>query len=137
MNRISQARLLRSIIERAVQSLDDTTALEASNLHPKWEANISYEAKTRVCYNDVLYTVLQSHTSQSDWTPDAAPSLYAKVLIPDTDLIPEWEQPDSTNPYMKGDKVKHNSKSWISTIDNNVWEPGVYGWEEVDTSESF
>ena len=39
------------------------------------------------------------------------------------------EQPDSTNPYSKGDKVTHNGKMWVSTIDNNVWEPGVYGWE--------
>ena len=42
-------------------------------------------------------------------------------------MIPEWEQPESTNPYMKGDKVKHNDKTWVSDIDNNVWEPGVYG----------
>ena len=45
--------------------------------------------------------------------------------------VPEWEQPDSTNPYAKGDKVTHNGKTWISTADGNVWEPGVYGWEEV------
>ena len=41
------------------------------------------------------------------------------------------EQAESTNPYAKGDKVTHNGKTWISTTDNNVWEPGVYGWEEV------
>lgn len=70
-------------------------------------------------------------TSQEAWTPPDAPSLFAKVLIPDTDTIPEWEQPDSTNPYAKGDKVTHNGKTWISTADGNVWEPGVYGWEEV------
>ena len=43
-------------------------------------------------------------------------------------------QPDSTNPYAKGDKVTHNGKTWQSTTDNNVWEPGVYGWEEVHTN---
>lgn len=32
---------------------------------------------------------------------------------------------------MTGDKVRHNDKVWISIIDNNVWEPGVYGWNEV------
>ena len=26
-------------------------------------------------------------------------------------------------------------KTWISDIDNNVWEPGVYGWTELDTTE--
>ena len=64
--------------------------------------------------------------------PDAAPSLYAKVLIPDPDVIPEWEQPESTNPYTKGDKVTHNEKTWVSDVDNNSWEPGVYGWSEAD-----
>ena len=65
------------------------------------------------------------------WEPDIAPSLWAKVLIPDGTVIPEWEQPDSTNPYMTGDKVTHNWKTWVSIVDNNVWEPSVYGWEEI------
>lgn len=85
----------------------------------------------RVLYNDILCKVLTDHTSQADWTPDAAPSLFAKVLIPDKNVIPEWEQPESTNPYNKEDKVTHNGKTWRSTIDGNVWEPGVYGWEEI------
>lgn len=53
------------------------------------------------------------------------------ITVPDTEKIPEWEQPGSTNPYAKGDKVMHNGKTWQSTTDNNVWEPGVYGWEEM------
>lgn len=75
--------------------------------------------------------MLVQHVSQPDWTPAAAPSLFAKVLIPDPEVIPEWEQPDSTNPYHTGDKVRHNEKLWICTVDNNVWEPGVYGWDEI------
>ncbi|MBP3305258.1 MAG: chitinase, partial [Oscillospiraceae bacterium] len=82
-------------------------------------------------YDGALYKCLQAHTSQPDWTPTAAPSLWAKVLIPDPGTIPEWEQPDSTNPYMAGDKVTHNGKTWVSDIDNNVWAPGAYGWTEV------
>ena len=84
-------------------------------------------------YDEILYKYLQNHTAQASWTPTDAPSLWAKVLIPTPAEIPEWEQPESTNPYMKGDKVKHNGKTWESTIDNNVWEPGVYGWGEVTT----
>ena len=64
--------------------------------------------------------------------PDTTPSLFAKVLIPDPETIPEWEQPDSTNPYNAGDKVSHNGKTWVSDIDNNVWEPGVYGWTKIE-----
>ena len=77
-----------------------------------------------------LYKVLTVHASQDDWTPDDAPSLFAIVLIPDETIIPEWQQPDSINPYMKDNKVTHNGKTWVSDIDNNVWEPGVYSWTE-------
>lgn len=109
----------------------DEQAYEVPALYPMWKEGISYAAGERVTYDGILYKVLTAHTSQGTWTPDAAPSLFAKVLIPDANVIPEWEQPDSTNPYMNGDKVAHNEKTWVSIVDNNVWEPGVYGWEEV------
>lgn len=125
------ATKLRPLIEQAAQSLDDTTALEAVELFPAWKTDTSYTKGQRVRYGGILYVILQDHVSQDSWTPDAAPSLFANVLIPDPDVIPDWQQPDSTNPYSKGDKVQHNGKTWVSTVDNNVWEPGVYGWQEV------
>ena len=39
--------------------------------------------------------------------------------------------PDSTNPYIKGDKVMHNNKVWESQVDNNTWEPDVIGTETL------
>jgi len=132
MTFIELAQKLRGYIEKAAMSLDDTDALDAVQLYPSWKNNHEYDTVgERVRYDGILYKVLQPHTSQSAWTPPAAPSLFAKVLIPDPDAIPEWEQPDSTNPYMKGDKVTHNGKTWVSDVDSNVWEPGVYGWTEV------
>ena len=131
MNLIKLAQKLRPIIEKASQSLDDSTALEAVTLFPKWSLSIDYSVGDKVRYNDVLYKCITSHTSQDTWTPTDSPSLWAKVLIPDETVISEWEQPDSTNPYMTGDKVTHNGKTWVSTIDNNVWEPSVYGWKEI------
>ena len=97
MTLLELAYKLRPYIEKAAQSLDDTSALEAPNLFPKWAEGVVYTTGMRVRYNEVLYSVLQDHTSQADWTPAAAPSLFAKVLIPDENVIPEWEQPDSTN----------------------------------------
>ena len=114
------------------ESATDEQALSVSVLYPAWRSGVDYAAGSRVLYNDVLYKVLQAHTSQDDWPPDFAPSLFAMVLIPDETAIPEWEQPDSTNPYSAGDKVTHNGKTWVSDIDNNVWEPGVYGWTEIE-----
>ena len=109
----------------------DEMSLQVPNLYPTWKVETNYSVDDRVLYNGVLYKVLQEHTSQADWTPNVAPSLFTKVLIPDENVIPEWEQPDSTNPYMTGDKVSHNGKTWVSTVDNNVWEPSVYGWETI------
>lgn len=126
-----RAHQLRSAIEVAAESFDDSTALEYPELVQPWQPGADYTADQRANYGGTLYKCLTAHTSQDDWTPDAAPSLWAKVLIPDPDVIPAWEQPDSTNPYMAGDKVTHNGKMWVSGIDNNVWTPGEFGWTEV------
>lgn len=132
MSYYENAKRLRPYIEKAATSLDDTDALNAVELYPEWKSDTLYDVDQRLRYGGVLYRVLQDHTSQNDWTPDVATSLFSQVLIPDPDAIPEWVQPDSTNPYMLGDKVTHNGKTWENTIDNNVWEPGVYGWNEVN-----
>lgn len=110
----------------------DEMSLEVPNLYPAWKEGANYKTGERVLYNDTLYKVLQGHTSQTTWTPADTPSLYAKVLIPDENVIPAWEQPDSTNAYMTGDKVTHNGSTWISDVDNNVWEPGAYGWTKIE-----
>lgn len=111
----------------------DEQAIDAAAVYPTWREGVAYVTGERVRYNEILYKVLQDHTSQTTWTPESAPSLFAKVLISDTETIPEWIQPDSTNPYQTGDKVTHNGTTWISTIDNNVWEPGAYGWTKVES----
>lgn len=79
-------------------------------------------------YGGKLYKVLQAHEGQTAWTPKDAPSLFGEVLAVEG-VVAEWVQPGSTNAYMRGDKVTHGGQTWISTCDNNVWEPGVYGWE--------
>lgn len=126
----------RKAIVKSSSSLEDETAIDVPMLFPRWTADIELTAQTRICGDDgQLYTVLQTHTTQEDWKPSETPSLFARVLIPDPEVIYEWEQPESTNPYMLGDKVRHNGKIWISLIDNNIWEPGAIGtetlWEEI------
>ena len=127
----SQAEKYRQLINKAADTLTDEEAVYAPMIFERWEPDKDYDVGKRVCHNDKLYKVLIQHTSQATWTPDVSPSLFAEVLIPDPSVIPEWVQPSSTNPYMKDDKVRHNEKIWISTADYNVWEPGVYGWEEI------
>lgn len=132
-----KARRLRATIEILAENLDDEAASSAAELFPNWSVGTKYEKDERVRYNGVLYKVLQSHTSQGDWTPDTAFSLFARVLIPDPDVIPVWEQPDSTNPYMKGNKVHYPTADdgiYESTVDNNVRSPADYpdGWKIVE-----
>jgi len=126
----TKVNTLRSLIEKSATSLDDEDALKGAELFPKWAESEVYEIGDRVRYEDILYKCLIAHTSQSDWIPIDAPSLWVRVLIPDPEVIPEWEQPDSTNPYMKGDKVRHIDKVWVSDIDYNVYEPPTM-WSEV------
>lgn len=130
MTLLELARKLRPYIEKAAASLTDEDALEAVNLFPNWKSATTYAKDVRVTFEGVLYKCLQAHTSQDAWTPIAAASLWAKVLIPDENVIPEWEQPDSTNAYMTGDKVTFEGHVYESAINNNIWSPSAYpaGW---------
>ena len=133
---VDKAKELKAAIDNVAANATDEIAVKSAILYEEWNGNSkTYKEGQRLNYGGSLYKVLQAHTSQDDWAPDVAPSLFAKVLIPNANVIPEWEQPDSTNPYMTGDKVTHNGKTWESLVDNNVWEPGATGteslWKEV------
>lgn len=129
----SRAMSLRPIIEKAAAvGLDDQEALEAVELFAAWSSESrDYQAGDRVRYGGTLYKCLQAHISQEAWTPTAAPSLWVRVDDPGEEW-PEWIQPTgATEAYARGAKVSHDSKHWISNTENNVWEPGVYGWDEA------
>mgnify|MGYP002520557070 CR=1 FL=1 len=131
---MTKAELIE-VLRQFRETASDEDALKAVALYTEWAADTDYTVDQRIRYEDVLYKCLQAHTSQEQWKPVDAPSLWTKVLIPTPGEIPEWEQPSSTNGYAKGDKVKHNSKTWESLVDNNVWEPGITGteslWKEI------
>lgn len=128
MSVVDRARELRKVIESMSTQLSDEEALTVRELFPIWESEKNYSVGDRIRYNDTLYKCVQAHTSQSGWTPDITPALWVVVSL---DEYPEWVQPIGVqDAYNKGDKVSHNDKHWISTIDVNVWEPGVYGWDE-------
>ena len=127
----------KSLLQPILGVLSDEKAIEFTDLYPEWNSGTPYIIDTRVSYNGVLYKCITEHISTDEWTPDIAKSLWANVLTSTSeDVINPWVQPDSTNPYGMGDKVAHNDKVWESVTDNNVWEPGVYGWEEVIEEET-
>lgn len=124
-----KAKQLRALIETLAITLDDATALTGVELFPAWATDTAYAVGDRVQYNGVLYKCVQAHTSQADWMPDATPALWVIVSVEEW---PEWIQPTGAHDaYDKDAKVSHNGKHWKSTMDANVYEPGVYGWEEV------
>ena len=127
---MAEAEAIRAGIDGLAQGQNDEKLVDNKAAFPWWNGDrVNYLTGMLVQYGENLYRVVQSHISQSDWTPDKTPALFTKIS---TEEFPEWVQPTGAqDAYMSGDKVTHNSKHWISTADNNVWEPGVYGWDEV------
>lgn len=140
MDQVYIAKQVNRALQMMAQSLNlqDTNAMEIADIYEAYSVGKTYPTGYIFKYGvnadgeTQLYTVLQEHTSQEDWKPDATPSLYKAIGFTD-DGVSVWTQPlGATDAYMKGDVVEHNGTLWISTIDSNVWEPGVYGWEEKE-----
>lgn len=126
-----------TLAQMQAAKLDDGDALKVAALFPEWQVGVAkYAAGERVMRNGTLYRCLQDHAPQADWAPEDATSLWAKVLPGQSGTaVGEWAQPTGAqDAYAKGDRVTHNGKTWESTVDANVWEPGAAGitqWTEV------
>jgi hypothetical protein len=121
-----------ALLTELAPTLTDEQAVTVLSVYPEWSADGSYSADDRVRYSDGFYRCLQAHDAQESWNPAASASLWSAII--DATVLPIgeyplWQQPSSTNPYMEGDKVTFNGSVWTSVIDNNVWAPGVFGWE--------
>lgn len=129
---LEQAQEIRAVMDGITAAMTDEQAAKSAALFPLWEVSKVYQTGERLKYHDELYKVLQPHTSQADWPPDAAVSLYVKISDP-AEEWPVWVQPlGAHDAYPKGAKVSHKGKRWVSAVDANTWEPGVYGWEEAE-----
>ena len=120
-----------AIIADISDILTDEQAETMPSIYPEWTPETEYAVGKRVRYDDKLYRCVQAHTSQEGWEPPVTPALWTRTAAEGE--IPEWVQPTGAHDaYAKGDKVTHDGKTWESTYDGaNVWEPGVYGWDEV------
>lgn len=131
MTELSRATSIAFVTMAESGQIDDVTAAENVSQFNPWAYPVKYTVGNIRRYGSELYRCIQAHTSQSDWTPDAAVSLWVKIGDP-AEEWPEWSQPvGAHDAYEKDAKVSHNGKHWTSDIDANVWEPGVYGWTEV------
>lgn len=124
---IDQAKEIRSLTVSAAYKLSDEDSFYSAILFDFWQKDIEVTLGSKLRYNDKLYKVVQGHTTQEGWEPDITPALFTE--IPEPGQIPIWKQPLGVqDAYQKGDKVMHLDRAWESVEDNNVWEPGVYGW---------
>lgn len=115
----------------ALAKLPDETAVDVTVLFEQWQPDRDYTAGDRVRDGEKLYRVVQTHHSQANWRPVNTPALFTEIAKPGE--IPVWKQPTGAqDAYQSGDKVHYPDKDgpvWVSTVENNVWQPGVYGWE--------
>lgn len=123
--------VLREKLDTIATALPDDIAVEYPDLYPVWMEGMALKAGARIQHEGGLYRVQQAHTAQSDWTPDTAQSLFSRINAPGE--IPAWVTGQS---YAKDTQVTHGGKTWLSMVDNNVWEPGAAGigdtiWREV------
>lgn len=129
---VEQAQAIRAGMQALARTAPDAVILaQPMAVYDEWSAeSMEYVLNDIRQYNGLLYRCVQAHTSQATWTPEAAASLWTRIADPAQEW-PEWIQPTGAhNAYAKGTKVSHNGKHWISDVDANVWEPGVYGWTE-------
>ena len=131
LQRTEQTNSIAFVTLAEAGTIDAVTAGEHMALFTPWAYPANYSAGQLRGYQGKLYKCLLAHTSQDDWAPDAASSLWVSVSDP-AEEWPAWSQPvGAQDAYGLGAKVSHKNKHWVSTASNNVWEPGAYGWEEA------
>jgi len=125
-------KLLLKLLSDKLTAASDEEAIEFKSLYKPYRVGVRVEQGDRFYYplNDKLYQVVQGHTTQLQYRPDENITLYKEILPPDT--IGAWVPPLGDGyQYQVGDKVTHIGKTWISKVPDNVWEPGIYGWDEL------
>jgi len=122
---------VKKMLDTDTEALSDEDALEVAALFPTWISKLGQQVNVgeRLWYDDKLYKVIQAHTTQDDWTPDVATSLFTEISIIEW---PNWVQPTGVHDaYMIGDKVTFEGNHYVSLIDYNTYSPVEYpaGWE--------
>lgn len=130
----AQAMLDKLSYKTVLDSATDDQALDMRPLYPEWQTGIEYTKGKYLQYDSILYRVLQDHTSQADWTPDKAVSLYVNVADPQ-DPYPPYKAPTGAHDaYMNGQGVTFEGKRYTCLADGTVRDPAQLpsAWEIVE-----
>ena len=124
--KLSEAQKIRAAVEAGSQHLNDETAIDVGTLFPHFNPDGHvYTTGDRFFYpaNGKLYRVLQGHTSQPDWLPTTAVSLYEEVYVSTGDPCETAPVYDSNNwqNYTVGYQVKHNNAVWEAINGTHTW----------------
>lgn len=113
------------------QQLDETTIAEYPDLFVQWDENFRGKAGTIVRDEGELYRSIHDVADAGqNRKPSETPSMWTRIGNP-LEEFPEWMPPiGAHDAYAQGAKAAHGGKKWVSDVDGNVWEPGVYGWTE-------
>jgi hypothetical protein len=125
--RLAKAEALRLVLAGEV-SEEDADAISA--LFPAWAVGIAYPLGSIVEFEGSVYVIVQAHTSQEGWEPPVVPALWTRYTPPGQ--VDAWVQPTGAqDAYALGARVTHAGHLWESTVEANVWEPGVFGWTDL------
>ena len=77
---------LKQLAQAQVSQQTDEEALDNIELFPTWQSKLGVQVQQgeRLYFDDKLFKVLQTHTPQDDWRPDATASLYVQVVADDS-----------------------------------------------------
>ena len=124
---------VKRMLSPSVADLTDEQALAVAALFPTWkdalDKGLMVQAGERRWDNGKLWKCKQTHTPQDNWRPKDTPALWVEVSIEEWPL---WVQPiDSESAYPLGAHVSWDGHHWESNVADNVWQPGVYGWDDL------
>jgi hypothetical protein len=130
MKHIDRAKQLRTVIEKAVMSLDDAVASTAAELFPNLKGDNSLiKAGTRINWNGVVKRAAVDLWDTNENNPNNAPTLWEDInyregyrIIPETLTV--------GTAFAKDELGWWEDTLYVSLIDNNVWNPTQYpsGW---------
>lgn len=112
--------------------LDDETIAEHPTFFPEWVEKWTGKSGTILQKDGILYRAIHDVGAGQNSDPAETPSMWTRIGTADAEC-PQWGQPlGAHDAYALGATVLYNGKKYISKVDNNIWEPGVYGWEETE-----
>lgn len=119
------------VLMAQAEQIDDITIAEHADLFPAWDAHWTGKAGTILRDDGQLYRSIHDVGPGQNTRPSETPAMWTRIGDP-AEEYPEWVQPiGAHDAYGLGAKVRHGGKRWVSAVAGNIWQPGVYGWDEV------